>query len=68
MSDEERERMRGFGYGMLVANAIWCVVLLLTGCASLSSVPSGTPGCVKGHRWSDSAWACIPTDSGKVGR
>lgn len=53
--------MRGFGYGMLVANAIWCVVLLLTGCASSADEAAMKACRDAGGSWLDVGNRVIPS-------
>ena len=39
------------------------LLLLLSGCVLFRPwAPTGTPGCARGHQWSDSAQKCIPKE------
>ena len=51
----------GFLWGLMVGNALWVLLLLLSGCVLVRPwAPSGKPGCASGHQWSDSAQKCVP--------
>ncbi len=47
---------------VLACIALALALAALIACSS-AFVPSGTPGCARGHRWSDSAARCIAVDS-----
>lgn len=43
---------------------LMAIVLAFVGCVR-ALVPSGKPGCARGHQWSDSAQRCIPRDGAR---
>ena len=54
-SDEEVQNLGR----LAIVLSLLVIILALTSCAALRTVPSGIPGCPNRTAWSDSAQRCI---------